>query len=180
MDSNAICIDIIKKRCNSAYFMLLAKNPDWLEENGTSVLSEQLLFEMICLGKRDNRYVPILVQFVDYATPEAITDRVFDELLSFPEAMRGDIIVSLSHKSLCLQQLKVLCATGVTFECFYTLATYQFSNPAYDVSDLQETISKFRTSKFGKQLQILLEEVASYPTDNIEKLTFIHDLLDSL
>lgn len=176
MNSNTVIADIIENRYNSVYFPLLSENPDWLEENCTVVLSEQLLFELVCLGKNDERYTPILGQFVEYATPEAITDRVFHGLLSFPEAVREEMVIRLSHKSLRPQQLKILCATDVTFECYYTLAIYQYSSPECDVSDLQETVCKFRASKFGDQLPLLLEEVALYRTDCMEKLSFIHDL----
>lgn len=174
-DVNLVCKDIVANQMCSSYFRYISATPGWLEDNCASTLLEQSLFDLICVGRQDKHYGPILVQFVEYATPEAITDRIFHALLTLSNAVREDIIVCLSHKLLCPRQLKTLCATDVTFECYYTLAIYQYQHPECSVSDLHETINNFRDSKFGAQLPYLLKEISSSASDNIEKRQLITD-----
>lgn len=175
-DVNLVCRDILVNQKRSEYFALLSANPDWLEENCTAVLSEELLVKLVRLGKKDGAYASVIEQFVDYATPDAITDSVFQDLLSFPEGLRESMVVCLSHKSLRSKQLEVLCAANVTFECYYELAILQYRNPEYDVSALKATIEAFRASKFAEQLPVLLKEIAMYSTDSVEKQSMIYNL----
>lgn len=179
VDVNLVCEDIVANKMRSCYFKILSEMPDWLEEHGISDLLEQPLFNLICVGKHNARYARILTQFVDYAMPDVITDSVFNALMKLPKGMRDDVVVCLSHKELSPGQLKHLCATNVTFECYYILAIYQFQHSECSNADLQETLCRFKSSIFGEQLPYLLRELLALPSDNIEKRTTIVNMMSA-
>ena len=169
VEVNIVCNDLIQKGCHSPYFTLVFEVPDWLEENCVSALKEAYLFDLIRTSKMQTDLLPILLPFVEYADPGAISDRVFCELMNLPELFQNDLIISLAHKQLSAAQLETLCSKNITFECYYTLAIEQFQRSTYSNDDLRKTLLRFQHSKFGTQLPCLLAELSSLPPSGKEK-----------
>ncbi len=176
-DVNAVCNDLLQNGTASPYFVQLTDEPDWLEENGASSLKEARLFDLICTANRQHTLFPALLQFVEYAAPEAISDRVFSALMNLPAPFRNDVLVSLSHKQLSAAQLEVLCATNITFECYYCLASDQFQQAAYSAEDLRHTLHRFQCSKFGEQMPYLLAELSEQTPSSEEKRRIVEELV---
>lgn len=174
---NIVCNDLIQRGTDSPYFAPVSMIPDWLEENCVSALREVYLFDLICSSKQ-RKLFSLLLPFVEYADSDAITVRVFRELMNLPESFQNDVIVSLAHKPLSAAQLETLCSKNITFECFYTLAVYQFQQSVYSVHDLRNTLHRFQRSKFGEQLPCLLSELLSLPTNNEEKRLLAEEMIE--
>lgn len=173
---NMVCNDLIQKGTGSPYFTPISAIPDWLEENCVSVLKEVCLFDLICTSKK-RKLFSVVLPFVEYAASNAITDRVFCELMNLPEPFQNDVIVSLAHKPLSAAQLETLCSRNITFECYYTLAIYQFQESAYSADDLRKTLHKFQHSKFGEQLPCLLSELLRLTPSNEQKRFLAEELM---
>lgn len=177
MDVNIVCNDFIQKGRHSPYFTLVSEEPDWLEENCVSVLKEACLIELIRISKMQNDLFSILLPFVEYADPTAISDRVFCELMDLPESFQDGVIISLAHKKLSISQLDTLCSKNITFECYYTLAIEQFQQSTYSDNDLRKTLLRFQCSKFGAQLPCLLTELSSLPPSSPQKRLTVEELM---
>lgn len=178
-DVNAVCNDLLQNGTASPYFTQLTDEPDWLEENCVSSLNEARLFDLIYTAKWQHTFFSALLQFVEYAAPEAISDRVFSALMNLPTPFRNDVIVSLSHKQLSAAQLEVICATNITFECYYCLASDQFQQAAYSADDLRRTLHRFQCSKFGEQMPYLLAELSERTPSSEEKRRVVEELMQA-
>lgn len=174
---NMVCNDLTQNGTDSPYFASVSTIPDWLEENCVSTLKEACLFDLICTSK-ERKLFPVVLPFVEYADSNAITDRVFCELMNLPEPFQNDVIVSLAHKQLSAAQLKTLCSNNITFECYYTLAIYQFQESAYSTDDLRKTLHEFQHSKFGEQLPFLVEELRNLPPSNEQKRLLAEEMMN--
>ena len=177
VEVNIVCNDLIQKGCHSPYFTLVSEVPDWLEENCVSMLKEAYLFDLIRISKIQTDLFPILLPFVEYADPNAISDRVFCELMNLPELFQNGVIISLAHKQLSAAQLEMLCSKNITFECYYTLAIEQFQQSTYSDDDLRKTLLRFQHSKFGAQLPCLLAELSSLPPSGSQKRSTVEELM---
>lgn len=176
VEINIVCNDLIRRGTDSPYFAPVSMIPDWLEENCVSALKEVCFFDLICATKQRN-LLSLLLPFVEYADSDAITDRVFRELINLPESFQNDVIISLSHKPLSAAQLETLCSKNITFECFYTLAIYQFQQSVYSADDLRKTLHRFQRSKFGEQLPCLLSELLSMQPNNEQKRLLAEEMM---
>lgn len=178
VEVNIVCSDLIQKGRHSPYFALVSEVPDWLEENCVSALKEASLFDLIRTSKMQNDLFPVLLPFVEYADPGAISDRVFCELMNLSELFQNGVIISLAHKQLSAAQLDTLCSKDITFECYYTLAIEQFQRSTYSDDDLRKTLLRFQHSKFGAQLPCLLAELSSLPPSGKQKQLTVETMMN--
>lgn len=100
-----------------------------------------------------------LCDVVDLLSNKSITRTIFHMLLYYPdESIRTDVLVILAHMNLTLYQLRVLCETEVTFECFYTLGEKLYLEEKVPVNKFESFIEFFSHSKFKDHLIVFSEK----------------------
>ena len=130
----------------------------WIQENeGDKEYSveEPILIRLIYYTLLHKKARSILADVVALLSHKSITRTVFHMLLYYPdEAIKIDILVILAHMNLTLYQLRMLCETEITFECFYTLGEKLYLENKISVSKFESFIKFFYHSKFKDHLII--------------------------
>ena len=128
----------------------------WIQENEGDKeynVEEPILIRFIYHTLLHKKAKEVLCDVVNLLSNKSITRTVFHMLLYYPdESIRTDVLVILAHMNLTLYQLRVLCETEVTFECFYTLGEKLYLDEKVPVNKFEGFIEFFSHSKFKDHL----------------------------
>ena len=85
-------------------------------------VSEPIFLKFIQFSEKQDS--DALVALIEQISSQSVTDQVFWALLMYPDqTVKNRLIASLSHLSLSVSQLFILCQYGLTFDCFYSLGS---------------------------------------------------------
>lgn len=175
IDLNDICSKICSEQ-NSLfkYARCLRNNPDWITDNCTDLLQEDILLRLIDLSCEDKRYTVLLNAVVDVLDGKSVTDKAFYKLVSFPNnSVAESLKISLAHKTLSESQLLVLCSDESIFECFFELAILYYKSPNCDFEKFRNFLDTFSSGKFSYLYEELLLELSGVKTLDEKKLDWI-------
>ena len=105
------CTSVIKSkdfRLNA--YRAIQSNRDYIAENYSGHLSEELLSDFITRSYFDYRIRAILPLVVDSVSDDSISNKIFKKLISYKwRNTRDMVIISLCHKKLNKSMLNALC-----------------------------------------------------------------------
>lgn len=178
-----LCERVLKNKF-IAYISLfiLRCNPNWIEDNYSGMIPENLVLDLINRSCIQRCYTRLLVPIIDVLDSSSITDIVFQKLVRFPESnIKKELIVCLCHKELKEQQLLKLCEIGTEFECFFELAFIYYKSNTYSLDKLKSFLEGFYISEFGYLYKELLQELIDCHQDvEADKKKYVVDLLRSI
>lgn len=146
------------------------RNPDWVENNFTGGISEQIFYTFI--NKSENNFLlrNVLPFIVDCVTDESITDKIFPLLFSYKHnEVKEQMLISLVHKHLPIHMLKKLCETNRYFESYFELVITIYKDNATSADDVKEAIDFFLKSPFSGMIKELISEMNALSVADFSK-----------
>lgn len=183
IDVNKFSKNVIKSNVYSFVVNVLLKiYPDWAETKLTGEIDNDLLRNFIDLSADNPRYNRIVYTIIDTKLSDNIPDDLFDRIVNFHDyETRLNLIISLSHKSLSEKQLIYLCNIGMTFECFFELATLYYTDMSFSDRTLLRFLKSFQLTKYSEMYKELLLELQNrYVASDALKETLVDDLLKEM
>ena len=148
----------------------MQENPDWIENNFTGGISEQIFYTFI--NKSENIFLlrSVLPFIVDCVTDESITDKIFSLLFSYEhDKTKEKILISLAHKHLPVHMLKKLCETNRHFESYFELVITIYKDNVTSADDIKEVIDFFLKSPFSGMIKELISEMNALNVTDFSK-----------
>lgn len=183
IDVNKFSKNVIKSNVYSFVVNVLLKiYPDWAETKLTGEIDNDLLRNFIDLSADNPRYNRIVYTIIDTKLGDNIPDDLFDRIVNFHDyETRLNLIISLSHKSLSEKQLIYLCNIGMTFECFFELASLYYTDMSFSDRTLLRFLKSFQLTKYSEMYKELLLELQNrYVASDALKETLVDDLLKEM
>ncbi len=183
IDVNKFSKNVIKSNVYSFVVNVLLKiYPDWAETKLTGEIDNDLLRNFIDLSADNPRYNRIVYTIIDTKLSDNIPDDLFDRIVNFHDyETRLNLIISLSHKSLSEKQLIYLCNIGMTFECFFELATLYYTDMSFSDRTLLRFLKSFQLTKYSEMYKELLLELQNrYVASDALKETLVDDMLKEM
>ena len=172
-DVNIVLRDCVNYPHNNKYLVKIKQDPDWLVENCQGIIDATLFQMLITKAKSYHSILDVVIQTIDYATENDISDTIFNMIMTFPQKDKDNLIIPLSHKSLSEKQLIILCNYGITFEPFYELAIKYYISDIYDIKQFVEFIANFKKGKYGYLYEDMMRELSCYKTNCLSKEMYL-------
>lgn len=180
LESYLSCI-LDKTLAPESFLNILESEPNWIENNSNSLVSDKILNEFVCASYKKHELGVVLTEVMDAVGVASISDLVFDAIMRHPdENIRQLLLISLSHKSLRENQLRSLCDEQICFECFFELAILYYTRAEYPIDKFSTFVDEFAKSKYSYLLVELISELMDcYTASSDKKRNYLLKLKDS-
>lgn len=118
-------------------------------------VSEPIFLKFIQFSEKQDS--DALVALIEQISSQSVTDQVFWALLMYPDqTVKNRLIASLSHLSLSVSQLFILCQYGLTFDCFYSLGELLYADNRINCTTYELFLRFFENSRFGQHYKMFI------------------------
>lgn len=117
---------------------------DYFEERQMAgVVSTKNLLTLIRESYTSSAVAGFLANVLYYVDSQGLTDEVFQKLLHFPyKKMRRTFLVAISHCSISLYQLEVICKLQICTEAYAQLLQHTALNRCFTLIDVQKLVAE--------------------------------------
>lgn len=153
---------------------------NFLEDNYKGHITEEKFKRIISMSIKNTRLRQLLPSIVDCVSDDSITEDIFDMLYMYQHRRtREDFIISLCHKKLPINMLRILCRTNLCFECYFELAIRIYQSDEFTADDFKTVLHLFFESPYSAMEEELICEIKSYNASSYDKQVIIDDFQSS-
>lgn len=162
-----VCEEILGIR-RKKFYEKYSKDPEWIRDHCYGGIKEEIFQRLINSSLYNKNMGELLEAIVEVVNAKSITNAIFQQLYHYPvNCVRKSFWISLSHKKgMTESQLKDLCTTNYTFECFFELAELYYKNKKYTVETFSCFLNDFRMGLYADMYTDMLQELKQSKTKN--------------
>lgn len=165
-----VCEEILGVR-RKKFYHKYSEDPEWIRDHCYGGIKKETFQRLINNSLHNKNTGELLEAIVEVVDAKSITNIIFQQLYHYPvNCARKSFWISLSHKKgMTESQLKDLCATNYTFECFFELAKLYYKNKGYSVETFSCFLDNFRKGLYSDMYDDMLQELKQTKTKDKEK-----------
>lgn len=165
-----VCEEILGIR-RKKFYKKYSEDSEWIRDHCYGRIKKETFQRLINSSLHNKNTGELLEAIVEVVDAKSITNAIFQQLYYYPvNCVRKNFWISLSHKKgMTESQLKDLCATNYTFECFFELAELYYKNKKYSVDTFSCFLDDFRMGLYAGMYADMLQELKQITTQNKAK-----------